>query len=159
MKISFVRPRQASQCCATVIKPVVKNAPKTCSICLDSEDTTKCCTTCKDSHYCASCVKNFVVQNGEVDDASGKLVYSCPTCRGSINVPAHALEHADVQEKIFNVFYNEKIEQDRRVEAQTMVLNYPWLAARMFLPLGEDGEIPFYSLTAPRRRLRRRRRR
>ena len=61
---------------------VIKAVTKVCTICTDKKPTTlHRCTTCKTSPTCNKCVKDWIMNDGGIIDATGKFVYTCPTCR------------------------------------------------------------------------------
>ena len=109
-------------------KPTVIKVTKVCTICTDKKPTAiHRCTTCKTSPTCFKCVKDWIMNDGGIIDSTGKFVYSCPTCRGHLNISATMLQDSDVKTKLYKCFLHE-VENYNVDNARNMLGHYPWLA-------------------------------
>ena len=47
------------------------------------------------------------MNDGGIIDATGKFVYTCPTCRAHLNISATMVQDSDVKTKLYNYFLHE----------------------------------------------------
>ena len=77
----------------------IRLTPKDCTICYTPSIDNRC-STCN-AEVCNECYKRWVLSDGGVFDETGKLKFSCPSCRTLCEIPPAVMNCDEVKSKLF----------------------------------------------------------